>query len=56
MTVSNIAIGVCLTIWGALFVAPLVAPAVQLDPTVNLVLMALAGGLMVLRQRNEEAR
>jgi hypothetical protein len=56
MTISNAAIGVCVAIWGALFVAPLVFPGVQLDPTVNLVLMALSGGLMVLKQRREEAR
>lgn len=50
---SDIAIGVCVLAWICSFLAPVVVPGIRLDSTVNLVLMALVGGLVALRQRKE---
>jgi hypothetical protein len=40
--------------WAAAFVVSLAVPAFNLDPTLNLVLMAVVGALVALRQRQEE--
>jgi hypothetical protein len=56
MTASDVAIGAVLVVWVASFVAPLAFSSVHIDASVSLVLMALAGAIIVFRQRQEDVR
>lgn len=56
MTVSDVAIGTVLIAWVASFIAPLAFPLLRIDASVSLVLMALAGAIIVFRQRQEDVR
>lgn len=54
MTITDGAIGAIVAAWVMTFVAPLAFPAVRLDATLSLVLMALAGAIVAFRQRQED--
>ncbi len=55
MTIHDLAISACVVGWGLSFIAPIVVPGLHVDPSLSLVLMALAGGLIAFRQRKEES-
>lgn len=54
MTLSSVAMGICVAVWAACLTLSFLPLPVAPDPSVNLVLMALAGGIVAISQRGKE--
>jgi hypothetical protein len=56
MTIGDVALVSTVAAWLLSVALPLVFPGMRIDATASLILMALAGALVVFRQRQEDVR
>lgn len=56
MTLGDVGIVSTIAAWAVSVAIPIVFPAIRIDATVSLILMAVTGAFVAFRQRQEDVR